>query len=288
MTTFVPTHLTWRPDVPDFRDWSVADLRIASLFGNLQEATNTDSAELPSEYFSHDVPSQNSENSSAACACVSVLQYFEYRSFGKVVEPSSAVLTHMSKRFSDSMCQSCTGIRATLKSIQKFGVPPEKIFDASLRLAPLAEIDPALFAFRDEYQSLVYVRLDAEFSQTRSTLGNVKSFLSAGIPVLFGFAVPSSLSYDESIDFRPTFDSIRGGQVAVLTGYDDRCLSSTRGALRIRCTWGTQWGVKGSGWLPYTFLHAGMARDFWVILKPEWLASGEFSRPSCVASPHRP
>lgn len=43
--------------------------------------------------------------------------------------------------------------------------------------------------------------------------------------------------------------------------------------------WGEAWGESGYGWLPYAYVTAGLAIDFWTLVWPEWLASGEFQRP---------
>ena len=70
-------------------------------------------------------------------------------------------------------------------------------------------------------------------------------------------------------------------QAAVAVGYDDdRRVRSEKGALMIRVSWGAAWGKRGYGWLPYRYIREQMAADFWTLLKPDWLASGEFERPA--------
>ena len=63
-------------------------------------------------------------------------------------------------------------------------------------------------------------------------------------------------------------------------GYDDRLrVRSERGTLQVRCSWGVDWGEKGYGWLPYRYVEAELAVDFWTLLRPDWLHSEEFKRP---------
>jgi hypothetical protein len=35
-------------------------------------------------------------------------------------------------------------------------------------------------------------------------------------------------------------------------------------------------GDGGYGWLPYDYVSAGLAEDWWTLIKAEWVDSGEF------------
>ena len=52
--------------------------------------------------------------------------------------------------------------------------------------------------------------------------------------------------------------------------------AETTGALLIRNSWGTGWGDSGYAWLPYDYVLKGLAVDWWVLLKNEWIDTGEF------------
>jgi C1A family cysteine protease len=76
------------------------------------------------------------------------------------------------------------------------------------------------------------------------------------------------------------------GHAICAVGYDDglkitntKCNVTTAGALLIRNSWGTGWGDKGYGWLPYDYVLKGHALDFWSILKLDWIETGQFELP---------
>ena len=57
----------------------------------------------------------------------------------------------------------------------------------------------------------------------------------------------------------------------VAVGYDDnRRIGRRKGALLIQNSWGTGWGDKGFGWLPYAYVESGLAVDFWSLMHAEF------------------
>jgi C1A family cysteine protease len=69
----------------------------------------------------------------------------------------------------------------------------------------------------------------------------------------------------------------------VAVGFDDKlkiknptCGEATIGAVLMRNSWGTGWGDKGYGWLPYKYVTEGLAIDWWTLLKSAWVDTENF------------
>jgi len=110
--------------------------------------------------------------------------------------------------------------------------------------------------------------------------------LAAGLPSMFGFTVFDSIKKvgdDGKIPFPCPEERILGGHAIVAVGFDDNikinndnCEIETTGALLTRNSWGTGWGDKGYGWLPYKYVLRGLAIDWWSLLKNEWINTKNF------------
>ena len=138
--------------------------------------------------------------------------------------------------------------------------------------------DSALLGYRDRVMDLVYFRIDRMVHQS-DLLRHLKHFLYAGFPVVFGIPIPRGTSDQPIINCRPKYDSYLGGQAILALGFDDNKLSPGRGALLVQNCWGKQWGDKGYGWLPYSYVSHGIATDFWTAYRPCWGKQGGLFSP---------
>jgi len=225
-----------------------------------------------------DVGDQQTLNSATAQACVDLIEYFQRRAFGKVRPGSVRFVYKLMRKLLGRMGDSGGDLRTAFKAIVRFGIPPASLCPYSVERFD-EEPEPFLYSYAHEFHSIAYVRLDRPNTDGQQTLKSIKSFVTAGFPCVFGFAIPDSLTTEADIPWQPLQDGVRGGQAAIIVGYDDDRLRSTKGALLIRSSWGAQWGEAGYGWLPYRFVEQQMAVDCWTALKKPWLVSKEFRKP---------
>jgi len=47
--------------------------------------------------------------------------------------------------------------------------------------------------------------------------------------------------------------------------------------LNIRNSWSTDWGAAGYGWLPYSYVEAGLAADFWSLIESKFTDTDLFA-----------
>ncbi len=280
--------LGWARDRPDFRDYTPDHPVVAKMLQGLPRAAAAQSPPPETdlrEYFFEEV-GRESLPLCTAQACVLLAEYFEARSQGKLVVRSPLFLYQMARRLSEPYGHTGTDIRTTLKALARFGVPPEDYYPSEPGRFD-SNPDSCVAMLGRRFPPICYFRLDrcqpsAKNPRGANTVETLRAFLAAGFPLLFGFSVPSSalIEADQTdIPYRVAFDSVRGGQAAAAVGYDDRRLTSSRGALLIYSPLGTAWSRPGHYWLPYRYVEEQLAVDFWTMLHQDWLQSEEFQRP---------
>lgn len=290
----------WLPDYPDFRDYTVEIDEVApkyrvlgqkdSVRAMLEKAGIAEPIEaLPGSVdlrvWCPPVENQGSLGSCTANAGVGIVEYYERRAFNKHIDASRLFLYKATRNMLKWTGDTGAFLRSTMGALVLFGVPPEEYWPYVI-----ADFDkePSAFcyAFAQSYQAIQYFRLDPPATPRDVLLSRVKTNLAAGLPSMFGFTVYSSISQASvggKIPFPCSGEKILGGHAIVAVGYDDAktikntiCGVETTGALLIRNSWGTTWGDKGYGWLPYEYVLRGLAIDWWTLLRNEWIDTGVF------------
>ena len=161
-----------------------------------------------------------------------------------------------------------------------FGAPPEQYW--RYKIAAFDDEPPAFcYAFGQNYQALKYYRLDPPGTSPSEILGCIKKYLAAELPSMFGFTVYSSFPSigdgTGDIPFPQPGEDVLGGHAIDAVGYDNaKKIGNNKGALLIRNSWGTAWGENGYGWLPYKYVEAGLADDFWSLVRSEYVDTNLF------------
>ncbi len=292
----------WLRDYPDFRDYTPEKDKIS---GRLKQLGQKDTVKamlkkvgvaepsklrLPSDInlkeWCSPIEDQESLGSCTANAGVGLVEYFERRSFGRHIDASRLFLYKVTRNLLHLEGDTGAYLRTTMAAMTLFGVPPAEYWP--YKIEDFDEEPPAFcYAFAQNYQAIQYFRLDPPGTDGDALLNQIKSYLAAGLPSMFGFTVYSSIweaGTTGKIPFPTPGEDREGGHAVLAVGYDDNMkiknpdpeAEETTGALVIRNSWGTGWGEGGYGWLPYEYVLQGLAVDWWALLRNEWVDTGAF------------
>lgn len=245
------------------------------------------------------IEDQLSLGSCTAQAGVGLLEYFERRVYGKHLEGSRLFLYKATRNLLGLTGDTGAYCRTTMAAMALVGVSLERYWPYTASDPDFDEEPPAfVYALAQNYQGLVYHRAD-NVQATLPLDTRIKLMIAFGWPLMFGFPCYESIWDAETkasgeIPFPTSAEARVGGHAVVAVGYDDakkiqnpRAGSTeTKGAFLIRNSWGTDWGcvppgapggtTRGYGWLPYEYLSAGLASDWWSLTKAEWLDTQTF------------
>ncbi|MCK4347891.1 MAG: hypothetical protein KAW47_04665 [Thermoplasmatales archaeon] len=270
----------WIPDYPDIRDYTPEHRIILPILKGFVKKKKSLSKSVDLRRWCPPVEDQGDIGSCTAQAGVALFEYYERRAFGKHINASRMFLYKTTRNLLHFEGDTGATIRATMGAMVLFGIPPEEYW--TYNVGDFDREPPAFcYSFAKEYQAIQYFRLDCQARNTEKVLFDIKEHLANGVPSMFGFTVYDSIYDTENngkIPFPSTKESMVGGHAVVAVGYDDNIkIKTSKGALLIRNSWGKNWGDGGYGYLPYDYVLKGLARDFWAILKQEWIDTGQFT-----------
>ncbi|MGZ4846424.1 MAG: C1 family peptidase [Halobacteriota archaeon] len=289
--------LGWRRDLPDYRDYTLATALNAAL--ERTEAKNTFDksglleaveSSLPSavdlRQWCSPIEDQGQLGSCTANAATGIVEYFQNKAHGTYRDASRLFIYKATRNLMHETGDSGASLRETMKTLVLFGAPPEDYWPYTDQ-DPTWNAEPPAFyyAFGQQYGAINYYRLDPPATPKEQLLNRIKTNLAAQLPAMFGFTVYNSIRQagnDGRIPVPCPREEVAGGHAIVAVGYDDNmkiknsCDQEATGALLIRNSWGTEWGDKGYGWLPYDYVTKGLAVDWWSLVEAKWIDLGIF------------
>jgi C1A family cysteine protease len=161
-------------------------------------------------------------------------------------------------------------IRDTIKAGAQYGIINEKTWPYNV--SQFAVNPPS-----DVWTAAASHKITSYHAITDGDLATMKSVIVSGYLVEFGFTVydyflTADMAAKGFLPLPGRTESVQGGHAVDLVGYDDNMISpfntASKGAFLVRNSWGTGWGVSGSGyfWMSYDYVkNTSLCSDFWVV-----------------------
>jgi C1A family cysteine protease len=296
----------WLPPTADPRDYTTQTPIIAKMAQRQRIKLDGAPKGLPPKMdlrpWCSDVVNQGQLGSCTANAASGIVEYCEVRATQHHINASRLFIYKVTRDLMGVVGDTGAWLRQTAGALALCGVPPEDYWPYTDATEPGAgqeryfDVEPPAFIYSlaGDHKATQYFRHDASPSGSpqptpAQVLNSVKTYLAAYTPSMFGFfgfASFNNTSMKGGIPMPCPGETAAWGHAICAVGYDDglkitntKCNVTTTGALLIRNSWGTGWGDKGYGWLPYDYVLKGHALDFWSILKLDWIETGQFELP---------
>lgn len=275
--------LGWERDLLDCRDRHAGGTEVEAILAksrSLKAAQKKLPTSIDLSKWCSPVENQGDIGSCTANAGVGLMEYFQRRAYGQHLDGSRLFLYKATRQLLGWKGDDGAYLRSTMKAMMLFGIPPESAWpyqEADFNIEP-----PAFcYAYAQSFRAMRYYRLDPLGTTPTALLKNIRTSLAAGLPSMFGFTVYSSIPAigegTGDISYPTGADKADGGHAVIAIGYDDtRKIGAYRGALKIRNSWGKEWGEKGYGWLPYAYIENEQADDFWSLVDAGFVETGLF------------
>ena len=245
-----PRHLSgWKRDRPDHRD---------VLFSGPLKAGAPIPKSADNSGKCSPVENQQDLGSCTANSSTSAMEYILIKTGRPLVELSRLFVYYYTRKIEGTPPTEDSGayIRDVMKCLSYFGAPQEKLWP----------YDVSKFSIGPNYTAIRDAKLRRATRYLRCMgLDAIKRTIAEGYTSVGGFSVPENMMSDACsktgiVQFPSTDEPMIGGHAVHFIGYDD----NTK-LLKFQNSWGTGWGAKGFGFLPYDFVLKNLADDFWTI-----------------------
>jgi C1A family cysteine protease len=251
--------LGWIPDIPDHRDF-IFKPAVALKAAKFPQAIDYRAACPP-------VYDQGKLGSCTANALGAAFD-FDRKKQGHNFMTPSRLFIYWNERDMEGTVNSDSGayIRDGIKVLRKFGTPQEKTWPYFISKFAQKPPKPS-FVEAEKNQSLTYQRI---LISTFNPVNDMLACIASGYPFVTGIAVYESFESAKAnstgvIPMPTKKESLLGGHAILIVGYDQK-----KQQFIFRNSWGTTWGDKGYGYIPFDYLtNSGLASDMWVIKSVE-------------------
>lgn len=239
--------LGWLPDSPDHRD---------KIFSHpILPADLPASVDL-SQLYNVPVVDQGELGSCTGNGIASALGYLQLIEKENLIYPSRLFI-YYNERVLEGTVDVDAGaeIRDGIKSVVNLGYCSETdwVYDINQ-----FAVKPSSVAYTDATNELVKL-----YQKVTVDSISIMSALASGYPVVVGFTVYDSFfnSVNGDIPMPALTEGVQGGHCVIVVGYNQ----DTR-KFKFQNSWGTGWGNKGFGTLPYEYLGSTIyGGDYWII-----------------------
>jgi C1A family cysteine protease len=149
-------------------------------------------------------------------------------------------------------------IRDAFKAMNKYGLALEKTWPY---VTGEFATKPSDAAYTEALNNVT-----VKYASVNQNETEIKQTLLSGAAISFGFNVYDSFfgSWENTTGVMPIpkkTEGLQGGHAVTIIGYDD-----SKKCFLIQNSWGTDWGLNGKFWMPYSFLlNPNESDDFWCI-----------------------
>lgn len=216
--------------------------------------------------FCTSVKDQESLGSCTAFSCVAMIEYFLKKN-GIIINDDllSELFLYYNTRVlieNESPSSDCGAyLRDVLKAMNRYGVCLEKSFPYGSNCALVP--NKSCYTEGSKYQVVKYANIPTR--NVNTALNDLKALIQSGNTFVGGIMCYSNFFNDTKGTIPLPTGTIIGGHAVLFVGYDD-----TKRVFKFKNSWGKNWGDKGYGYLPYTYLLNGSLVDLWTIYGQEY------------------